>query len=117
MNASTSAWKHGEEVNRSATKEEHLLHVLDLSSPAEPEVMEVSNNVRPIMQTERNENLLRIDFMGICGQRVHVQRSSNLRDWEHRQTMTLDGTAFELTDDPIWAARRFYRAVEDDPSP
>lgn len=94
-----------------------MLHVLDISSPAKPEVIEVSNNARPIMQMERNENLLRIELMGISGQRVHVQRSSNLRDWEHWHTVTLDGTAFELTDDPTGAARRFYRAVEDDPSP
>lgn len=54
---------------------------------------------------------------GPTGQRVRVQRSINLRDREDWQTLTLDSTALELTDEPASAAQRFYRAVEDDPNP
>jgi hypothetical protein len=46
-------------------------------------------------------------------QRVRVQRSTNLKDWADWKTVTLDGTACELSDATSTASQRFYRAIED----
>ena len=49
---------------------------------------------------------------GDAGLSVRVQRSSNLRDWEDWQTLTLGATPSELSDLDAGAnSRRFYRAV------
>jgi hypothetical protein len=56
---------------------------------------------------------------GACGQRVKLQRSSNLVDWEDWQTMTLGGnaTGCGLIDTAAAARQRFYRVVEDTLTP
>jgi hypothetical protein len=59
-----------------------------------------------------DDGRLQLQLRGASGQRVSVQRSINLRDWEDWQTVTLDATAVELTDDPAGAAQRFYRVME-----
>jgi WD40 repeat protein len=64
--------------------------------------------------TVLNDRNLRLSLNGATGQRVLLQRSANLRDWEDWQTVTFDSTTLELTDDPAGAPQRFYRAVEDD---
>ena len=49
---------------------------------------------------------------GEAGLTVRVQRSSNLRDWEDWQPVTLGAAPAELTDPDAGAIpRRFYRAV------
>ena len=56
---------------------------------------------------------------GACGQRVKLQRSENLVDWEDWQAMTLGGnaTGCGLIDTTTAARQRFYRVVEDKPTP
>jgi hypothetical protein len=56
---------------------------------------------------------------GACGQRVRLQRSENLVDWEDWQAMTLGGnaTGCGLIDTTTAARQRFYRVVEDEPKP
>ena len=54
---------------------------------------------------------------GASGQRVKLQRSTNLVDWEDWRTMTLGGTGCGLTDTTTTAAHRFYRVVEDELKP
>ncbi len=49
---------------------------------------------------------------GEAGLSVRVQRSSNLRDWEDWQSVTLGAAPTELSDAEVGTAvRRFYRAV------
>lgn len=50
---------------------------------------------------------------GMEGQRVRLQRSENLIDWEDWQTITLCGAGCGLIDTTTTAPARFYRAVED----
>jgi hypothetical protein len=52
------------------------------------------------------------------GQRVKLQRSENLVDWEDWQAMTLGGnaTGCGLIDTTTAARQRFYRVVEDRPT-
>ncbi|MCF7762430.1 MAG: hypothetical protein K9N62_02030 [Verrucomicrobia bacterium] len=49
---------------------------------------------------------------GDYGQRVRVQRSKNLVDWEEWKTLTLTSSSVELIDDTAATTQRFYRAVE-----
>jgi hypothetical protein len=60
-----------------------------------------------------DDGRLRLRLSGASGQCVRVQRSTNLKDWEDWQTVTLEGTTCELSDDPSTASQRFYRAIED----
>jgi len=62
---------------------------------------------------------IRLPIVGACGQRVKLQRSENLVDWEDWQTMTLGGNATRCgaIDTTTSAPHRFYRAVEDEPRP
>jgi hypothetical protein len=66
-----------------------------------------------------DDGRLRLRLSGVSGQRVHVQRSANLLDWEDWQTVTLSfgSGAIELYDNPAAASRRFYRAVVMNPNP
>jgi hypothetical protein len=59
---------------------------------------------------------IRLPVSGASGQRVKLQRSDNLVDWEDWQTMTLGGTGCGLIDTTGENQRRFYRVVEDQPS-
>jgi hypothetical protein len=61
---------------------------------------------------------IRLPIEGMCGQRVKLQRSENLVDWEDWQTMTLGGnvTGCGLIDATTAARQRFYRVVEDRPT-
>ena len=62
----------------------------------------------------------RIEMLDISdGQRVKLQRSANLVDWEDWQTMTLGGnaTGCGLIDATTATPQRFYRAVEGMPRP
>ncbi len=52
---------------------------------------------------------------GICNQRIRVQRSTNLRDWEDWQTVTLGENGSQLTDTIVGNAQCFYRVIEDKP--
>jgi hypothetical protein len=56
---------------------------------------------------------------GASGQRVKLQRSENLVDWEDWQTMTLggNGTDCGLIDTTTAVRQRFYRVVKDKPKP
>jgi hypothetical protein len=55
---------------------------------------------------------LRFLLHGEAGLTVRVQRSSNMRDWEAWQSVTLGAVPAELTDADAGAIpRRFYRAV------
>jgi hypothetical protein len=60
-----------------------------------------------------DDGRLRLRLSGVSGQCVRVQRSTNLKDWEDWQTVTLEGTTCELSDDTSTASQRFYRAIED----
>jgi hypothetical protein len=62
---------------------------------------------------------IRLPIEGACGQRVKLQRSSNLVDWEDWQAMTLGGnaTGCGLIDTTAAARQRFYGVVEDKPKP
>jgi hypothetical protein len=60
---------------------------------------------------------VQLPLFGPSGQLVRVQRSLNLGDWEDWQTVTIEGTTLELTDDPSGAAQRFYRVVDEGPEP
>jgi hypothetical protein len=55
---------------------------------------------------------IRFLLHGEAGLSVRVQRSTNLRDWENWQSVTLGAVPAELTDPAAGAIpRRFYRAV------
>ena len=56
---------------------------------------------------------IRLPVKGKCGQRVRLQRSENLLDWEDWQTMTLGGDGCGLIDTTTATPARFYRAVAD----
>jgi len=56
---------------------------------------------------------IRLPINGRCGQRVTLQRSSNLVDWEDWQTMTLGGEGCGLIDRTDQGPQLFYRIVED----
>ena len=56
---------------------------------------------------------LRLPVNGACGQRVRLQRSEDLVDWEEWQTMTLGGEGCGLIDNTTGKPHRFYRIVED----
>jgi hypothetical protein len=56
---------------------------------------------------------LRFRLSDASGQRVRVQRSINLRDWEDWKTVTLEGTSSELSDETSTASQCFYRAIGD----
>jgi len=60
-----------------------------------------------------DDGRLQLQLRGASGQRVRVQRSTNLRDWEDWQTVTLGATGSELFDQTAAAPQRFYRAVKD----
>jgi len=51
---------------------------------------------------------------GARGQRVLVQRSTNLVDWEDWDTMTLTEEPCEITDNTTSATQLFYRVIPDD---
>jgi len=59
---------------------------------------------------------LQLPVIGKSGQRVRLQRSVNLIDWEDWQTMTLGGTGCGLIDNTTASPYRFYRVVEDEPT-
>jgi hypothetical protein len=65
------------------------------------------------------DGTIRLPIDGPCWQRVKLQRSSNLVDWEDWQAMTLGGnaTGCGLIDSTTAARQRFYRVVEDRPTP
>ena len=56
---------------------------------------------------------IRVPVNGRCGQRVRLQRSENLVDWQDWQTMTLGGDGCGLIDTTTATPTRFYRAVND----
>ncbi|MCP5516642.1 MAG: hypothetical protein H7A45_05190 [Verrucomicrobiales bacterium] len=56
---------------------------------------------------------IRLPVNGKCGQRVRLQRSDNLVDWEDWQTMILGGDGCGLIDTTTATPARFYRAVND----
>ena len=56
---------------------------------------------------------IRVPVTGRCGQRVRLQRSENLVDWEDWQTMILGGDGCGLIDTTTATPTRFYRAVND----
>ena len=58
-----------------------------------------------------------VHLFGSTRQYVPVQRSSNLRDWEDGQTVTLGATGSEFFDQTSAAPQRFYRAIEDNSTP
>jgi len=58
---------------------------------------------------------LQLPVMGRSGQRVRLQRSENLVDWEDWQTMTLGGTGCGLIDRIGVTPQRFYRILEETP--
>jgi hypothetical protein len=58
------------------------------------------------------DGAIRLRLSGLDGQRVRVQRSLNLLDWEDWQPMTLSGTASEFLDNTTTNEHRFYRAIE-----
>jgi hypothetical protein len=60
---------------------------------------------------------IRLPIEGMCGQRVKLQRSENLVDWEDWQTMILGGDGCGIIDTPGASRQRFYRAVEDTLTP
>ena len=60
---------------------------------------------------------IRLPIEGACGQRVKLQRSENLVDWEDWQTMILGGDGCGIIDAPGAIRQRFYRAVEDTLTP
>ena len=64
------------------------------------------------------DGMIRLPVEGANGQRVKLQRSHNLVDWEDWQAMTLGGnaTGCGLIDTTIAARQRFYRVVEDRPT-
>ncbi len=56
--------------------------------------------------------LFRMAVSGQPGSKVRVQRSSNLRDWEDWESVTLGQQPIELSDsDTLTAPNRFYRAA------
>jgi internalin A len=63
----------------------------------------------------RSDGSLSLRVNGARGRTVHAQRSTNLRDWETFQTVTLSENGAELTDDAIPATHRFYRLSADAP--
>jgi len=60
-----------------------------------------------------DDGRLQLQLRGASGQRVRVQRSTNLRDWADWQTVTLGETGCQLTDTIVTNSQCFYRAVED----
>jgi hypothetical protein len=60
-----------------------------------------------------DDGRLRLRLSGANGQRVRVQRSINLRDWEDWKTVTLGDTGCDLTESIVSNSQCFYRAVED----
>jgi hypothetical protein len=49
-------------------------------------------------------------------QPVRIPQTINLRDWKDWQTVTLDNTTLELTDDPVSSRQRFYRVIGEEPA-
>lgn len=63
------------------------------------------------------EGKIRLPLASTSGQRVRLQRSENLTDWEDWQTLVMDGPAAELIEETTTSAHRFYRALEDGAAP
>ena len=62
----------------------------------------------------RTDRLIRLPLAGPSGQRIRIERSANLIDWEEWQTAVIgDDDGCEITDSTTQAPRRFYRAIED----
>jgi hypothetical protein len=60
-----------------------------------------------------DDGRLRLRLSGESGQRVRVQRSTNLKDWADWKTVTLGDTGCDLTESIVSNSQCFYRAVED----
>jgi hypothetical protein len=58
-----------------------------------------------------------LQLTGPNGLWAAIQRSKNLVDWEDWQTMTLGGEGCGLIDTTTASPHRFYRVVEDTPTP
>ncbi len=60
---------------------------------------------------------IRLPIEGASGQRVKLQRSTNLVDWEDWQIMILGESGCGLIDATTAATHRFYRVAADEPGP
>jgi hypothetical protein len=62
----------------------------------------------------QDEDGIILHLSGGSGQRVIIQRSENLMDWEDWKTMTMNECPCEIIDDTTSASQYVYRAVVDE---
>jgi hypothetical protein len=63
------------------------------------------------------DGTLRLSLSGVGGERVQVQRSANLLDWEDWRSVVLERTTTELGAEVMNSGRQFYRAFVLPPRP
>lgn len=63
------------------------------------------------------DGTLRLSLSGVGGERVQVQRSANLLDWEDWRFVVLERTTTELGAEVMNSGRQFYRAFVLPPRP